>query len=242
MGVWSDTAYNGHAYCHNTVNPATGDEYYRLSGAGPIWKRDGTTGAWTTFAGPNVGSFAATAAAIEWFPEGNVLMYCGRTLCFTYDGATWTQRGSGLAIGTNHAVAQYSKANGCVYFGGGNTDVNGGLYRLNSNLTITTLANPSTVGINWAVATTLSVIEPVTGDLLVSKQYFSGDARTWYRFYDDGSNGGLGQWAEYAMGTGKPSLPIYDFGCATFSLDAPYNCMVFLRYSTTAPDMWIYKD
>lgn len=147
----------GHGYEHSTIDPATGDVYWRPYNSEIIYKWTRSGQSWSALpAGPN----PTIATAIEYFPElgGFVLVGDGRIYLYTTADQTWTPLATGLAMGEYHNVASYNPVRQVVIFGGGNGSRK--LYKLDHLRTITPIQDaPVDVGILASVLT----VDPVSG-------------------------------------------------------------------------------
>lgn len=224
---------NGHGYCHNAFDPVSGRFFYRDYGTQNVYVHDGAKAytdntSWSALPGASTAfQYSVGAGACEWFPEGNRIIMAGRKqIVFGNLGAgTWTQNGATRDLGDNDTIAQYSAVHGCVYVGGGHGDATSrGFYRVNANLTIDQLAD---CPITFGIAETASAIEPVSGDLLLKNE-----AGQWARW-----NGSA--WSQPSLG--GISMLVNSGGCSSFTMGAPYNCIVYIIYNGGSPQMWIYK-
>lgn len=132
--TWSRETYDwssedpGHEYYHVTVNPTSGDLYFRSFNSRTVLRRQyGSTGqaSWQSFSTIGHGNYAnQVAGGLEWFPERNSgsggLVFADTLGCAMSDAAltTWTGQTGSSSSGAYHNWIQY--ANGRVYFGGGN--------------------------------------------------------------------------------------------------------------------------
>ena len=152
----SDTC-RGHGFEHSTIDPATGNVYWRQSASDTIYKWTRATKTWSLLpTAPN----PTVAVGIEWFPElgGFVLAGSGQLHLYRESTGKWTQLASNLPMGDYHNVASYNPIHHVVIFGGGNGSSN--LYKLDSSLKITPIQNaPVNVGILASVFT----VDPASG-------------------------------------------------------------------------------
>ena len=163
----------GHGYEHNTVNPATGDIYYRNYSSDRIEKFSAGTGGWSSV--PNVGTSVQVAGAVEYFPDAGGMLFVdgdfGVYFLNTQSGQ-WTLVANTtivhdsslptLSMGSLHNFASYNPQDQAVYFGGG--DGSRSFYKIDRQLRITSAANsPVTIGIHSA----MTVPDPASGAQLV---------------------------------------------------------------------------
>lgn len=178
-----------HGYHHNTIDPATGDQYYRHYNGG-IERFNRSAGTWSSL--PSAGTMGI-AGSIEWLStigaQGGLVFHVGPDVKI-WNKATngWTTASSGLSAGPYHNVGGRNNAINEVYIGGGNGS--SALHRINGSGTITSLAScPITYGFDGTIQT----VCPASGHLIVI-----APGPTAYKF--NGTS-----WASYSM-SGAPSF------------------------------------
>lgn len=151
----------GHGYEHSTLDPATGNVFWRPFNSSTVYKWTRATKSWEALPeGPN----PTVAVAIEYFPElgGFVLVGSGQLHFYRETTKTWTRLATGLAMGEYHNVASYNPIHHVVVFGGGNGSSN--LYKLDASLKITAIQSaPVNVGILASILT----VDPASGRYLL---------------------------------------------------------------------------
>lgn len=157
----------GHGYEHSTIDPATGDVFWRqfYSSSYYRWSRGSKT--WSALpAGPS----PECCVALEWFPEmaGFLVVAKGQVHLYNRSLGTWRQLASGVAMGDYHTVATYNPVHKVVVFGGGNSggDYGGArdLFKIDSAGRISRIAAPpANVGILQSVFT----VDPASGKYLL---------------------------------------------------------------------------
>ena len=156
----------GHAYDHNTIDPTTGDLYYRHYHGTTIYRY--SAGSWSqlTDAPANVVRLIGTCcAAIEYFPEmGGLIVVAGglgEVAIFNKQTNQWSQLAAGLQMGPYSNFIEYNPVHKVVIFGGGNTS---DVYKLDSSGRITKMKNaPVSLGIQRSLVS----VDPVSGKYLV---------------------------------------------------------------------------
>jgi len=151
----------GHGYEHSTLDPATGNVFWRPYNSSVIYKWTRSTKTWSALpSGPN----PTIAVAIEYFPDlgGLVLVGAGQIHLFVEATNTWTQLASGLTMGEYHNVASYNPVHKIVVFGGGNGSAN--LYKVDASRKVSAIQKaPVNVGILASVLT----VDPASGRYLL---------------------------------------------------------------------------
>lgn len=226
-----------HGYDHVAVRPDTGDFYTHVPTGGSfperVWKRLPPGGSWSSISGPSV--YQQASAGVCWWTgtlsgSGSmgalVVWLLGLGDLMIYDPVlnSW-QDVHVSVVGDNlyHGVCVYSPVYNCAIFGGGNSTPRG-LWRLNSNRTVTQLSNaPLDFGIQRANV----VCDPVSGKFL----FFGGGS--FYEMVPTGSGtftaltggrippaAGLHGVSNPAGGAGGPdaliSCPIPDYGVIAY--------------------------
>jgi hypothetical protein len=156
----------GHAYDHNTIDPTTGDLYYRHYHGTTIYRY--SAGAWSqlTDVPENVVRLTGTCcAAIEYFPEiGGLIVVAGglgEVGFFNKQTNQWTQLATGLEIGPYSNFIEYNPVHKVVIFGGGGTS---DLYKLDASGKITKMKNAP---VNLGIQRSLVSVDPVSGKYLI---------------------------------------------------------------------------
>lgn len=229
--AWDDggsgaPSFIGHGYHHNAIDPATGDDYYRmLNGVVKRYARSGPT--WSDLAGPESGS--AVAGAIEWLPSigsaGGLVAHVGEQLSrWDKAAASWTSVSSGLTPAANHSIAHYSAPNDCVVLGGGNDKVK--LWKVGPSGSPVALTD---CPIAISVTTAVTACCPVSGDLLV----IGGDASA--RVLDVGAD----SWATLSL-TGAPSFGTVSSSSRIIAVPLALHGVVMFIFGAAAK-AWLYK-
>ena len=158
-----------HAYHQNTMNPATGDLFYRPYGSNSIHKY-ATNGnqQWSTTTAQVPNGTSNCCGAIEYFPEmGGIVWINGpfKSLhLLNSSTGQWSTLATNLAIGGYDNVIEYSPVHHVMLIGGGR---NAGrvLYKLDASGQVTRLADAPTDVLAGSIYS-LSSIDPVSGNLL----------------------------------------------------------------------------
>lgn len=227
-----------HGYDHVAMRPDTATLYNHLPGGGSAttkeWTRTEPGGSWTLVTGPSV--YQQTSAGADWWTgtlSGSqsmgalVVWLLGLGDLMIYDpGLNSWQDVNVTVSGDNlyHGILVYSPIYNCAIFGGGNSTPRG-LWRLNSDRTVTQLANaPIDVGIQRSNV----VCDPVSGKFL-----FWGAGGSFYEMVPTGSgtftaltgtrippSAGLHGVSDPSTGGGAPdaliSCPIPDYGVIAY--------------------------
>ena len=222
-------SFIGHGYQHNTIDPATGDFYFRIYGSKKVHRLIRATGEWRLLApAPNT----AITGGLEWVPSigtaGGLILYLGES-CHRWDKATdtWTTPEYKAFPGqTYHTVAVRSAPTETVVFGGGNAGRR--LWRIGADGGAAPIPDcPIPVGINASVTTSC----PVSGDVLVfgpdnTLASFRLSVNRWStdRLPADAPNfGRVGKTVKRIVAASMPT----------------YGAVFFLFGAT--PDVWLYK-
>ncbi len=156
----------GHGYQHNTVDPSTGDFYYRqYNSKQPRWYQR-STNSWLQLPASKAPSIAG---GLEWLPsigsQGGLILHDTNEVQ-RWDKATntWTQFTGLTGSGGYHNTANTSVPFSVCLIGGGNGSNK--LWKIGGNGSPVACADcPATFGIGQSITTT----DPVSGDLLVIK-------------------------------------------------------------------------
>jgi hypothetical protein len=172
----------GHGYQHNTVDPATGDFFYRQFGATQPRAFQRSTGTWSQLPASQATSIAG---GLEWLPsigaQGGLILHAGSEV-HRWDKAAnaWT-RFTGLSgAGPYHNTALRSVPHGVCLLGGGNNSNK--LWKIAGSAGPVSCADsPETFGIGQSITTA----DPVSGDLIIIKSNsaaygYSVTSNTWY--------------------------------------------------------------
>lgn len=228
-GGSGDPGYLGHGYQHNTIDPATGDDYYRMTGSATVRRLDRVAGTWGTIASHQT-SGNAIAGALEWLPSigsagGTISFYGQYVERWDKAAASVSTVSSSIANPQNHTFAWRSIPNDLVLFGGGNGDSNA-LYSIGPSGGITTRADcPISMGVTIGITVTC----PVSGDLLV---FGSAGAARQYDVAGD-------SWSAKDM-TGAPSFGTIDADVRIIAVPVPaYGVIVF--FFCQASQVWVHK-
>lgn len=216
----------GHGYQHNTVDPATGDLYYRQFDSSTIrWFRR-SPGSWTTTAvAPNT----SVAGGLEWLPSigtlgGLVLFLAPAVHLWDKANDAWTTVASGLGPSTFSSIALRSVPHDLVLVGGG--DGSAGLWKIDATGRVTTCAN---CPIEFGIGQTITTTDPATGELLVIRS----DSVA-YR-YSVGSDA----WSPLSL-SGAPRFGAVDAGSNIVAIPIPaYGVVMFLFGGAAAT--WLYR-
>lgn len=249
----------GHGYDHVSLNPKTGDLYYRMYGgfSGTINARRKTRGASSFVAIPSVSgaeqvaigtcwwsgasTFAGADGAFVIFNSGNALSTAndGQIVAFDPLANTWTYDQSGKApfLGsgaTYHSVIEYSASKNVAVYGGSNVATKK-LWRLSSDGTTVPMPDvPAGKGVG--VQAGLLTNEPVTGNFLLLSA-----GELW-----ELDPSGSGTWTKQTgarvppADVGIPGAPATD-GMIVTSIPE-YGVVVFIKQSTpTSSAFWVYR-
>ncbi len=234
----SGTASNpcfSHAYDHNTVDPTTGDMYFRQAFTSKFFRF--RNGAWTTIPQPSAGGFQC-CGALEYFPDlGRLIFIDGDWGVWAYNPTTngWTALANtnvsnavagvpNLPMISYNNFAIYNPVHKILLFGGGTSR----LYKMSANGTIATLRAPP-----FELAVTRSVIsvDPVTGHFIV----LSGASMHQYDVTTD-------TWQQVA--TTVPATLRELNGVGDGLIQAPitsYGVVMYIKYFNSESKVYLYK-
>jgi hypothetical protein len=216
----------GHGYQHNTVDPVTGDLFYRQFDSNTIrWLRR-STGTWTTTAAaPNT----SVAGGLEWLPtignQGGLVLFLAPAV-HLWDKATgvWRTAANALGPSTYSSIALRSVPHGVVLIGGG--DGSSALWKIDGAGRVTACAR---CPIEFGIGQTITTAEPVTGELLVIR---SDSVAFRYAV-------GTDAWSPLSL-IGAPRFGVVDAGSDVVAIPiAAYGVVMFLFGK--APAVWLYK-
>lgn len=229
--LWSSGTTLGHGYDQNTIDPATGDVYFR------DW--DNTirkySGSWTSFSGPTT---TEVAGGLAWFPGVGLCYADGRGLQKYSDGS-WSALQT-RNDGSYHDFAEYNSTANVLIFGGGNSSA---YYKCTSGGTVTSIASPPyTLGSAASGPHGLVVSDP-NSDRLIAWNY-----GTDWRQYDIGDDA----WTTLTQSSGDGSspqtgLPNLSAGASNSVVVCPvpdYGVILFIQYlgsGSTPAGVWVYK-
>ncbi len=109
-----------HGYDHNTINPRTGDFFFRPYDRPDIWRYNIPTRTWSRQTRiPNVEYNCC--GAIEYFPDRNGILFVGRNeiAFYSFSWRMWSSPMTTVKTGPYHATAEYSPVDKVMVFGGG---------------------------------------------------------------------------------------------------------------------------
>jgi hypothetical protein len=214
----------GHGYQHNSIDPATGDLFYRKYNSTDFYRLNRATGQWVKLPSPSI-SAVGIAGGVEYFPEIAGLVYVGRSTVSVFTGGSWKNLyDANLSMGEYHNIAMYSPQHKVVYLGGG--DGSRVLYRMTSTQSVVRIADAP---INVAVASSVTTVDPVSGNLLV----FS-DSSTAYQ-YTPTSN----SWSRLSM---SGATPLGGGVADTVAIPiSTYGVIMFVQGGRGSASAWLYK-
>jgi hypothetical protein len=126
----------GHGYDHNTIDPASGDHYFRPYNSTTIYK---WAGQWTQILMPS--GPTTVAASISWVPEYGIV-YTDAHRFESYDGKSWMQLNGGeTGISSYHSISEYNPISNTLVLGAGNGSSNLAKWDLTAK-TLTPIAAP----------------------------------------------------------------------------------------------------
>jgi len=215
----------GHGYQHNTIDPATGDFYYRQYNYPRPRRHNRGSGAWSEL--PSADSMDI-AGALEWLPtigtQGGLVFHVGTNVRYwNKANNTWATGSTSLSgAGGYHNAAVLNRVTNEVYFGGGNGSSK--VWKINGSGTVTALAN---CPVSYGIGSTITTACPKSGDMLVIDS--NGSA-----FQFNGS-----AWSALSM-TGAPSFGSVNSGSKIVAVPvAAYGVVLFLFGGS--PAVWLYK-
>jgi hypothetical protein len=182
---WSSPGTTDHGYYHHAVNPANGDVYRRGGKSSAIFYRY-RSGVWTALPPAPIETSYACCSAIDYFPELGGLVFVqggenggGSVYLFSETNQQWSKLGDNFAslTGSTFTFGAYNPVYKLFVFG-----QNGAFYKLDTNRTITPLANPPVTFYDGIGYLGNIVADPVSGKFLVltasTRQFYSYDVST----------------------------------------------------------------
>jgi hypothetical protein len=233
-----------HAYDHNTINPATGEMYFRLVGTSQVYRLPQGASSWIALPLIPMTSFQC-CGALAWFPERNQLVFFdGDWGIWAWSPSTnaWTHLAETngndntslpkLPMASYSNFAHYDPIHNVILFGGTSGSTNY-LYKYSSNGTFTRLADGP---LPLYISETIFVVDPVSGKFLVF-----GNNNLYYE-YDVSAN----TWTQRSSsipppiwGGGEgPANAVFDTIVAPIST---YGVVMFVRYNFSNSQIYIYK-
>jgi hypothetical protein len=216
-----------HAYDHNTIDPATGDFYYRPFYHATVYRYRIATKSWSAL--PDMPDSLNCCAGMAYFPEmGGLVIVGGGTVRFWKRSTNqWSDLATNVIMGPYHNFAEYNPVYKVVLLGGGNDSSD--IYKLDSSGKLTKLKNaPLTLAIPYSVVTA----DPVSGQYLVVGGRDSNTNR-WNAVYayDIATDAWQRQSSPFpATADGIVATPV-----------STYGVTMFLRYDWGDPRVYLYK-
>lgn len=221
----------GHGYAHNTIDPLTGDHYFRMYGDRAGENRyTQSTGAWMKTAAENTVTQSGGWGGIEFFPgygsAGGLIISMGNGI-HAWDKATnaWTRLSTYSTSEVNSQWAVLSTFHNVVYCNMGTAS--SAWFSVDKNGTVTSIGNcPITAGHTGSFAWCC----PVTGHLIVAKsssnaaRYIPGQGWSSYTF---------GPGYSFSLGDSHPN------NGGLFANIAPYRVIFHMNPESGA--VWLYK-
>jgi hypothetical protein len=238
-GTASSPCFN-HAYDHNTLDPSTGDVYWRHYNDGTTVRRGTSQGAtWSTL--PTVPANQGQCCMIlKYFPERGGLLWVEPdwgAWFWTKATNTWTrvadtsvdessQINLGFPTSVTNISGQYSPAKHVIV-----VSAAGVTWKYDQNGTWTRLASPpSSMGINAGSF----VADPVSGDFVL----MSNGSSAMRRLNPDGT----GTWSTISA-TMPPALAELN-GAGDGLVSAPitnYGVIMYVKYTGATTQTWLFK-
>lgn len=224
----------GHAYDHNTVNPANGDFFHHKNYTKAVHKYNVSTKSWSKIPDipDNLTGYWACCNGLAYFPEMKGLIMANNGEIFYYNETLnrWSRSATGLAMGDLNNVAEYNPIHKCVLLGGGN---GGGtsLHKLDQTGKIHSVKTPPTsVGVTVSVLT----VDPVGGKYLLF-----GSNGTLYEYDPVGNN-----WSTVSTGN-KEALFVHNRGdgaSAAIAVPIPeYGIIMVITWDFWRSKVLLYK-
>jgi chitodextrinase len=231
----SSSCYVTHGYEHLTINPATGELYYRTYNSTQLYKYSPNSNTWSELP-PVPTTVKQCCGGVEWFPDRNELVFVdGDWGVWTYSPASnaWTRRADtngksgasslSLPMASYSNIAQYSPKDKAVLFGGGRK-----LYKYSASGTLTPVADPP---LSVQVADSVIVPDPASGNFLVH-----GNGNVFYEF-----NMAANTWTQRSASSVPPlwkNSSVFDSIAAPIS---NHGVVMYIKYDFGNSKVYIYK-
>ena len=225
--------YN-HTYDHNTINPTTGELYFRPFNRPEIWAYKIATKTWRRLTTIPQGDFNC-CGSIQYFPDRNGILFVGTSeIEFYYVGSgRWTSPWTTVKTGPYHAIAEYSPVAKVLIFGGGSGVST--VYRMDAKGKIRRMGD-SPVPLDGG-GHAIFTADPVTGHFLLfgedgSFYVYDSEADRWTRqdqrppFFDAG---------QYGPVSCSIAIPIDTYGVVMTVTYSPKDPKVFLYKHASSP-------
>lgn len=223
-----------HAYDHNTVDPATGDMYFRQAFTMKFFRF--RNGAWASIPAPPAQSYQC-CGALEYFPDlGRLIFVDGDWGVWAFNPATnsWTQlantstanAGAGLPnlpMTSYNNFALYNPGQRVLLFGGGRS-----VYKLSASGSISAMKSPP---VSLGATNSVISVDPSSGKYIV----LSGSSVYQYEVSTD-------VWAQ--VSTTIPSTLQAMGGVADGLVQAPitkYGVIMYIKYNFGGSKVYLYK-
>lgn len=202
----------GHGYVHLALDPATGDMYFRWYGSTSVRRRlfgDTGSGSWTSFStiGGSYGN--QVAGALVFYPElnggakGLVFVDVAGAKATASNLTSWADCGGAAPTGIGNLQNFGVRANGKVYFGGGNGSTK--MWKLDASKVATACADtPVECG---SANTGVIVPHPNGVDLLCYERANGGN---FYKYDAAGDTWGSGTAHQIAASSVWAAAPVPD--------------------------------
>ena len=228
--VWSTSNTLGHGYDQNTIDPATGDVYFR-DWDGNIQKYN--NGSWSQITGP---SPANVVGGLSWFQGVGLCYNDGRGLK-KYSGGSWSSLQT-LSGDSYHDWSEYNPTANVLIFGGGNSSTH---YKCTAAESVSSIADPP-FNLGGASSQGPAISVP-NQDKLIAWSQDDGDwaeydisADAWSTLTQSSGDGSSPQ-------TGTPNLTAgINNSVIACPVDA-YGVQVWIQYTGSGSNaaVWVYK-
>jgi hypothetical protein len=234
--VWDPSNQSGHGFDHNACEPVSGTYYHRPYNATQVQKWVANTwSAMTAWSGGNT----SIIGGLSW-ATGIGLLYNDSWNLRRWNGSAWSTLAS-PGIDSYHDIGEWNDICRNLVHGGGNASP---LYRLNTDLTVTTLGTPP-FSIGAAEGQGLYIADPSSAKAIAFRvqdgtfQEHDIRADTWSSLTRSTGSGASPQ-------TGLPPLSISSDASTDHVIACPvprYGVIVYIQEhgTGTAADMWVYK-
>ncbi len=242
----------GHGYDQQTVDPLTGNVYFRPYGGNPSRTirraSPNNLSDWNSIPDWPLDGYVQVAIAMAWWTgsfsgasQGALMVYNsgesgGEIQIYDPASNSWESSITGFGgASTYHSAMTYSPIHNVAVFGGGNGNLRK-IWRLNSDRSVTQL-NDSPRGYGTLVNASAGYLvnEPVTGNFLLVGE----DDGTMWELDPMGS----GSWTQLT-GSAAPPSGVHSSGRGNIAWAVPaLGVVVFagVNQSGADPQMWIYK-